>query len=149
MVTMLFALFVGCDDTNFNSHSAEVEVEIEVEGIDAVIEIFDAHCPVCHEGDTPSAGLALDGDLCENLVGIETESGTLVKAGDAPGSVLIDRIIDAENPMPPVGLMDQVDIDIITEWVEAGAVCDADSAPDPNPDDTTDANVSSPGGTPE
>jgi mono/diheme cytochrome c family protein len=139
---MLLALFAGCDDTTFKSHS----VEVEGEGFEAVTEVFDANCIGCHGGPNPSASLALDGDLCDSLVGIETGSGTLVKAGDAEGSVLIGRITDADSPMPPPGLMAQGNIDIITDWIEAGAVCDADSAPDPNPDADADADTDDTGG---
>ena len=99
MVTMLLALFAGCDDTTFKSHS----VEVEGEGFDAVTEVFDTNCAVCHGGENPSAGLALDGDLCDTLVGVEAGGGTLVKAGDAEASVLVDRITDADRPMPPAG----------------------------------------------
>lgn len=110
-------LLVGCDDEfNYNtSHGAAVDGE----GIDAVVEIMDGNCVGCHGATNPAAGLDLSTDFCGTVL-----DGRLVVEGDSAGSVLYQRISDAGAPMPPSGLMDQSNIDIVANWIDDGASCE-------------------------
>ncbi len=95
--------------------------------------IFDARCVVCHAGSSPSAGLNLD-DVALNatLVSIARPSNQgieiLVVAGDADSSFLVDKL-EGNNlggsrgaRMPRSGAyLDQVTIDVVRSWIDAGA----------------------------
>ena len=112
-------LLVGCDD-EFNYNSAHGGA-VDGEGIDAVLQIVDGNCVGCHSGASASAGLDLATDFCATVL-----DGRLVIEGDSAGSVLVQRISDAGAPMPPAGLMEQGNIDIVADWVDAGASCASD-----------------------
>jgi mono/diheme cytochrome c family protein len=82
---------------------------------------MDGTCVGCHGATNPSAGLDLSTDFCGTVL-----DGRLVVEGDSAGSVLYQRISDAGAPMPPGGLMDQSNIDIIANWIDDGADCSGD-----------------------
>ena len=107
---------VGCDDEfNYNtSHGGAVEGE----GIDAVQAVMDGSCAGCHSGASSSAGLDLTTDFCGAVL-----DGRLVIPGDSAGSVLYQRISGVGSPMPPSGLMEQSNIGIVRDWIDAGADC--------------------------
>lgn len=109
-------LMVGCDDEfNYNtSHGGAVEGE----GIDAVIDVMDGNCVGCHTGESASAGLDLATDFCGEVL-----DGRLVIPGDSAASVLYQRISNEASSMPPTGLMDQSNIDLVRDWIDAGADC--------------------------
>lgn len=109
-------LLVACDDEfNYNSSHGGV---VEGEGIDAVLDVVDGNCVACHGATQPSAGLDLSSDFCGTVL-----DGRLVVEGDSAGSVLYQRMSDAASPMPPSGLMDQANIDIVRDWIDDGADC--------------------------
>ena len=113
---LALVLLSACDDHEFESHI----VTVDGEGLEAVLDIMDGNCVSCHSGDEPSAGLDLSADVfCDNVL-----DGRLVVPSDADGSVLQQRIESDSSPMPPTALMDDANIAIVRDWIEAGADCD-------------------------
>ena len=115
---LLVLAIAACDDTEFPAHS----VEVTGDGYDAVLEVIDGNCVSCHTGDSAPMGLDLSEDLCAEVV-----DDRMVVPGDAAGSILYQRITNESAPMPQGGLMDQGNIDIIGEWIDAGADCGDDT----------------------
>ncbi|MEC8425022.1 MAG: c-type cytochrome [Myxococcota bacterium] len=74
----------------------------------------------CHGAVGASAGLDLASDLCGTVL-----DGRLVIEGDSDGSVLFQRIVDTSAPMPPGGMMDESNIEIVRDWIDQGADCSA------------------------
>jgi mono/diheme cytochrome c family protein len=114
-------LLVGCDD-EFNYNAAHGGV-VDGEGIDAVLDVMDGNCVGCHSGADPAAALDLDADFCDAVL-----DDRIVVEGDSAGSVLYQRISSETSPMPPNGLMDQANIDIVRDWIDAGADCSTDGS---------------------
>lgn len=89
-----------------------------------VQKIFDAKCVGCHGTTTPKAGLSLtsyDG-LMKG-----TGQGPAVTPGDATGSLLV-QVITATNgkpQMPPKNPLPQDQIQLIEDWIIAGAKNDS------------------------
>ena len=126
---------VGCDDEfNYNtSHGGAVEGE----GIDAVQSVMDGNCAGCHSGASSSAGLDLTTDFCGAVL-----DGRMVIPGDSAGSVLYQRISGVGSSMPPSGLMEQANIDIVRDWIDAGADCTSIGGTGGGGTDTGDAPAS-------
>jgi len=83
-----------------------------------------ARCMACHSAKTTQGGLRLDTPDALRKGG---ESGPLLIAGKPGESRLIDAIRYG-NPhlqMPPSGKLPQAEIDLLTGWVERGAVLPA------------------------
>lgn len=114
-------LLIGCDD-EFNYNTAHGEA-VDGEGIDAVIAVMEGNCVACHGAVGASAGLDLASDLCGTVL-----DGRLVIEGDSDGSVLFQRIVDTSAPMPPGGMMDESNIEIVRDWIDQGADCSAGEA---------------------
>ena len=128
---------VACDDHAFKSES----VAVSGEGLDAVKEVMEANCASCHSAGSPSAGLDLTAaNFCENVM-----DGRMVIPGNATGSVLQQRIEGDPSSMPPTGLMDDNNIQIVADWIDAGADCeglgDVDGGEDSGGDDGTTGGV--------
>ena len=130
MLMIAFALLTACDDTSFKSH----EVVVDGEGYDAVVDVMNANCVMCHNAAAPGANLALDGDLCDALVDVEGRAGVLVVAGDAANSYLVAKMegtSDIEGTvMPPGGRMSDENLDIVRDWIDDGAQCNAEADAD-------------------
>ena len=120
MPILWLAFLSACDDTTFKSHVEAVEGE----GIEGVVAVFESNCVSCHQGPSASAGLALDGDLCDSMVDVEASSGSgiLIVPGSKEDSVLYQRIVDELRPMPPGGVMPESNTEIVGEWIDAGAI---------------------------
>lgn len=74
------------------------------------------HCLECHDGADPQGKL----DLSEaNLLARGGENGAVVVAGDAPGSLLWQRVRDDE--MPPKSQLSEVDKALLESWIKQGA----------------------------
>lgn len=89
--------------------------------------IFTASCG-CHGGGAPSAGLSLaEGAAYAGLVGVASsqEPGTLrVAAGDPGASWLVAKLegtASVGGQMPVDGALGAAQIDVIKEWIAAGA----------------------------
>ena len=108
-------------------------------------EVMDLHCVGCH-GITPTDGLDLR-DLSASVGQSSRHAAVsvpLIAPGDAMGSYLLHKIdgthADVGGPgvqMPPGVSLDPADTALLTEWINAGAVCadPVESAPadyDPN-----------------
>ena len=95
----------------------------------ATAQIMTQHCAGCHSENNPSGGVSLDGDLCVQLVNQVGNSGEiLVAPGNAEGSLLVQRMLDADAPMPMSGLLDRAIVSTVEEWIDAGAECGESSA---------------------
>lgn len=69
-------------------------------------QIFENYCITCHAGTAASAGLRLDNYDDARAIG-------------ATGK-LVSRINDADNPMPPSGLLSEAERQLIEQWVAGG-----------------------------
>jgi len=93
--------------------------------------LFTPTCASCHGGANPSAGLSLAaGSSYANLVGIASSQDPgiqRVNAGDANASYLIQKLegtAASGGIMPPSGMIEQADIDVVRQWITAGAIDD-------------------------
>ncbi len=98
--------------------------------------LFTPSCSGCHGGNNPSGGLNLEAaNSYANLVGIDSTaaSGTQrVNAGNPDMSYLIQRLEGTSGDvMPPSGMIPQADIDMVREWISAGAIDDTVVVLDP------------------
>ena len=96
---------------------------------DHVLPIFEARCMNCHNQDKRKGGLALA------TYGLMKDGGStgepLFEAGNASDSYIVALIERTEDPvMPPEGKgqpVPQEEIDLIKQWIDAGAPANADS----------------------
>jgi len=99
------ATLFGCtkaiiDESETNPIDRIIKYNPDIQGI-----MFN-HCITCHGGAAPSGGFTLSSyDDVRNYI----ENGNL-----------ISRINDADNPMPPSGLLTQENRQIIEKWVADG-----------------------------
>jgi len=96
--------------------------------IDHVQPILAQHCASCHNEDKRKSGFAV---TSFNLIMEGGSSGSVVQPGDPDNSRLIKLITKAEEPvMPPSGEgIPPAEIEIIRQWIAAGALMDEDSQP--------------------
>jgi mono/diheme cytochrome c family protein len=82
-----------------------------------IAPIFQAKCSECHGTETKEAELDLS-----NYAGVMkgSEFGTVVEAGDAAGSLLIDMVTAGEMPQDADPLPAE-EIALIRAWIQAGA----------------------------
>ena len=82
-----------------------------------VSPLFQSVCGDCHGGDEPELGL----DLTSYEAAMEgSEYGTVIEAGDADGSLLIDFVLSGEMPIDADPLSEE-EIEMIRSWIDAGA----------------------------
>ena len=82
-----------------------------------VAPIFQAKCAECHGTETKEAGL----DLSSYESAMRgSEYGTVIEAGDADGSLLIEMVAAGEMPQDADPLPAE-EIALIRSWIEAGA----------------------------
>lgn len=67
--------------------------------------VFAKNCNGCHSGATPAAGLNL----------------TDYTAAMTARNSIRSRVTDAGRPMPPTGLLNQFNQDVVSKWVDLGA----------------------------
>jgi mono/diheme cytochrome c family protein len=82
-----------------------------------IAPIFQAKCAECHGAETQEAGLNLSS---YELAMKGSEYGTVIEAGDADGSLIVEMVSAGEmpqdaDPLPPE------EIALIRSWIEAGA----------------------------
>ena len=126
LAVMVAVAFGGCSD-----HGDPLGVENPPPGNDPVSyatdiqPIFDANCIGCH-GAGGNGGLDLRNGLSHaNLVEVaaNTSSGILVVAGDAASSVLRQRMGGTlVGVMPPGGSLQASVLELVTEWIDDGAM---------------------------
>ena len=82
-----------------------------------VSPLFQSACGDCHGGDEPELGL----DLTSYEAAMEgSDYGSVIEAGDADGSLLIDMIVAGEMPVDADPLSEE-EIEMIRSWIDAGA----------------------------
>ena len=82
-----------------------------------VLPILEQHCTECHSDENAELGLKLD--TYEGLMA-GSDYGTVVEAGDAAGSLLVDMI--AAGDMPEDGdAMPADQLEVIKTWIDEGA----------------------------
>ena len=82
-----------------------------------VLPILEKHCTECHSEENAELGLKLD--TYEGLMA-GSDYGTVVEAGDADGSLLVDMI--AAGDMPEDGdAMPADELEVIKTWIGEGA----------------------------
>lgn len=94
-----------------------------VDFVDDVQPILAQHCFVCHGPDEATREADLRLDLREHVVNPDNPFAPVV-AGDSETSELIARILDADDPMPPVAHDDPLSDaqkQTLRRWVEEGA----------------------------
>ena len=98
--------------------------------------IFDANCTSCHIGNFASGDLQLD--TYENLMN-GADGEMVIVPGDHQNSILWQVIDSGEMPGYPNDDLDQPLIDLIAEWIDAGALeCEIDEDEDGICDDVDD-----------
>ena len=78
----------------------------------AVLALFERSCFACHGKDGANAGNMGSILNIANLV-----DRNLIKFGSPDESKLLQRMNDAQQPMPPAGLLPQSDRDIVRQWI--------------------------------
>lgn len=82
-----------------------------------VAPIFTARCAECHGATTKEAGL----DLSTYEAAMKgSEYGTVIEAGDAAASLLIEMVVAGEMPQDADPLPAE-EIALIRAWIQAGA----------------------------
>jgi mono/diheme cytochrome c family protein len=82
-----------------------------------IAPIFQAKCAECHGAETQEAGLNLS---TYELAMKGSEYGTVIEAGDADGSLLVEMVAAGEMPQDGDPLPAE-EIALIRAWIEAGA----------------------------
>lgn len=79
--------------------------------------IFDQYCIQCHNSDNASADLSLSNFEDFNL-------SMYFTPGDSTNGLILERIENTENPMPPawVGPINTADILILKTWISECAI---------------------------
>ena len=86
---------------------------------DSIQPIFDMYCTKCHGSQgglnlTSYSGLMAGG-----------QSGVVINDGDFSNSLLLLRITNTNNPMPPADdsdMLDEVYTTMIAKWIQTGAI---------------------------
>lgn len=82
-----------------------------------VAPIFQSRCAECHGAETKEAGL----DLSTYEAAMKgSEYGTVIEAGDAAASLLIEMVVAGEMPQDADALPAE-EIALIRAWIQAGA----------------------------
>jgi mono/diheme cytochrome c family protein len=94
--------------------------------------IFDANCVVCHQSAGASGGLDLeDGDSYRSIVSVKSQESALARidAGKPEFSYLLRKMDGTHvqaggsgEQMPPTGALPPSVIQVVRDWVKAGAV---------------------------
>jgi mono/diheme cytochrome c family protein len=82
-----------------------------------IAPIFQAKCAECHGAETQEAGLNLS---TYELAMKGSEYGTVIEAGDADGSLIVEMVAAGEMPQDADPLPAE-EIALIRSWIEAGA----------------------------
>ncbi len=96
-----------------------------------IAPLFSKNCVACHNAKKAEGGLNLQ--TYEALMK-GGDSGASVVVSDAAASSLLKRIIDNDDPMPPVGnavgakRLDETEVALVRLWIAAGAVAPTASA---------------------
>ena len=92
--------------------------EVTHTGCVGVGEVIAASCMPCHSASTRSGSFDFETDWYTTWM----ESG-LVTPGDAANSSVYLRMTDPARPMPPSAQISSAYLAIVSDWIDAGAVC--------------------------
>ena len=125
-------LWAGCggDDSTVGPDESAVEGSRTEATLAEVSEVFAVSCAFsgCHGGEELAAGLSLEGDFAERIVGVASEQRSdfkLVDPGNPNKSYLLmkvrgdDEIISQQ--MPPGNPLPAEQVEIIRAWIASGA----------------------------
>lgn len=102
----------------FGSTNAAPSVKTEVSYAKDVQPILESRCGKCHMGEFVSEGLHMD--TYESLME-GSDHGPVIVPSDAGKSLLIQKLVKGEMPKRGPKLT-PAQIQIITDWIEAGAL---------------------------
>ena len=123
----LLTILWACDDQLFTSGAGH---EVVSTGDNAAVDLLHASCASCHGG-----GLApnLSGDICADVVGVgstQVPSMNFIEAEDPANSYLLLKLKGegasvggTSSVMPPSGMLPAEQIQIVEDWIAAGAIC--------------------------
>jgi len=86
-----------------------------------VMPILKDNCSVCHSEGAKAGGWSAD--TYQDVV-TSGDNGPAVKSGDAANSLLAQKMLGTQSEggiMPPGGMLPQETLQIITDWINAGA----------------------------
>jgi WD40 repeat protein len=113
--------------TTMNAHAEEVKYSKDIE------PFLRRNCLACHHSKKPDGGLSLESPIDFAKGG---DSGSLVIAGDAPGSLIVRRVMgENDSIMPPEGNavaashLSSDQVDLLSRWINSGARFDDVSLP--------------------
>lgn len=128
MIALLLACAGGGDSAG---DSAETSIDPTLANVQA--EVFTASCAfsTCHAAPGASDLVLDDGESWAELVTVESVDNPgqiLVVPGDAQASYLVAKLQGAAGivgeDMPPGAPVDAVKIQLVTDWIDAGAADD-------------------------
>ena len=97
---------------------------LDVSFADEVMPILEARCVDCHGGvDDTGAEVVEEGLNLTTYEGVMAGStwGTVVEAGDAESSLLLQMIIDGDMPKDAEEPMPESEIEVLRAWIAEGA----------------------------
>ena len=86
---------------------------------DTIQPIFDAYCTKCH-GSQGGLNLTSYSHLMSG-----GNNGLLINTSNHLNSILLQRITNIDNPMPPTSdgnMLDEIYTIMISKWIQAGAI---------------------------
>jgi len=89
---------------------------------DSIQPIFEIYCTRCHDNQ-----VRIEGGLDLKSYAFEDggKNSYLIDNDDYLNSILLQRITNPNNPMPPAyggDMLDDIYINMITKWIQAGAL---------------------------
>jgi len=115
---VLIAVLLVSTYAVFRNGSPSVARSVQVSYAKDVRPILESRCATCHMGEFVSEGL--DMGTYESLLA-GSQNGPVIVLGDAPHSVLIQKVTDGTMPKKGPRLTPN-QIQIITDWINAGAL---------------------------
>ncbi len=105
-------------DVQTTDSSLDATAPVHVEATFAeVLPILEKHCWECHSEENAELGLKLD--TYEGVMA-GSDYGTVVEAGDADGSLLVDMIASGDMP-EDADAMPAEELAVIKAWINEGA----------------------------
>ncbi len=84
----------------------------------AVSAIFEANCQACHNSQKTRGGW--DSTSYQSIM-TSGDNGPVILPGNVADSLLAQSILGQGSQMPPIGSLSQSDIQVILDWIAAGA----------------------------
>jgi len=106
------------------TESAAPQKVLEVSFSGEVLPILEARCVDCHGGvDDTGAEVVEEGLYLNSYEGVMGGStwGTVVEAGDAEASLLLQMILDGDMPKDAEEPMPESEIEVLRAWIAEGA----------------------------